>query len=200
MFLLYFAVLQCTSYQPISVADLGWIVNDVKPWYHSVYKISVFPRQPFTPWVRQWKRPFCACVLPKIIYTEIKKQFTYYNYLLTSWRRSHWPRGLRRRSVAACLLGLWVRIPPGAWMFVCCECCVLSGRSLCEELITRPEESYRLWCVVCDLETSWTRRPWPTGGCRAKNQPRNKRPGGYLPGSFSDLKQVLWRETSGTHT
>ena len=38
-------------------------------------------------------------------------------------------------------------------MFVCCECCVLSGRSLCHELSTRPEESYRLWCViVCDLD------------------------------------------------
>jgi hypothetical protein len=37
-------------------------------------------------------------------------------------------------------------------MFVCCECCVLSGRGLCDELITRPEESYRLWHVfVCDL-------------------------------------------------
>jgi hypothetical protein len=35
------------------------------------------------------------------------------------------------------------------------ECCVLSGRSLCDELITRPEEPYRLWWVVlCDLETS----------------------------------------------
>jgi len=42
---------------------------------------------------------------------------------------------------------------------------VLSGRGLCDELITRPEESYRLWCViVCYLETSWMRRPWPTGG------------------------------------
>jgi hypothetical protein len=30
---------------------------------------------------------------------------------------------------------------------------VLSGRGLGDELITRPEESYRLWCVVdCDLE------------------------------------------------
>ena len=38
-------------------------------------------------------------------------------------------------------------------MFVCCECCVLSVRGLCDELITRPEESYRLWrVVVCDLE------------------------------------------------
>jgi len=36
----------------------------------------------------------------------------------------------------------------------------LSGRGLCEELITRPEESYRLRCVVgCDLETSRMRRP-----------------------------------------
>jgi len=31
----------------------------------------------------------------------------------------------------------------------------LSGRGLRDELITRPEESYRLCCVVvCDLETS----------------------------------------------
>jgi hypothetical protein len=45
------------------------------------------------------------------------------------------------------------------------ECCVLSGRGLCDELITRPEESHRLSCVVvCDLETSWMRGPWPTGG------------------------------------
>jgi hypothetical protein len=50
-------------------------------------------------------------------------------------------------------------------MFVCCDCCVLSGRGLCDELITRPEESYRLWCVVvCDLETSRMRRPWPALG------------------------------------
>ena len=68
--------------------------------------------------------------------------------------RSQWPRGLRRRSTAARLLRLWVRIPPGAWMFVCRECCVLSGRGLCDGLITRPEESYRLLCVVCDLEIS----------------------------------------------
>ena len=67
--------------------------------------------------------------------------------------RSQLPRGLRRRFAVARLLRSWVRIPPGAWIFVCCECCVLSGIGLCDELITRPEESYRLWCVVvCDLE------------------------------------------------
>ena len=72
----------------------------------------------------------------------------------------------RRRSAAAGLLRLWIRIPPEAWTSVCCEWCVLSG---CGELITRPEEFYWLWCVgVCDLETLWMRRPWPTWGCCAK--------------------------------
>ena len=59
-------------------------------------------------------------------------------------RRTQWSRGLRCGSAATGLLILWVRIPPGAWIFVCCEFCVLSGRSLCDELITHPEESYRL--------------------------------------------------------
>jgi len=40
------------------------------------------------------------------------------------------------------LLGLQVRIRQGAY-----ECYVLSSRGLCAGLITRPEESYRVWCV-----------------------------------------------------
>ena len=44
-------------------------------------------------------------------------------------------------------------------MSVCCECCVWSGRDLCDRLIIRPEESQ--W----DCESSVMRRPWPTGGC-----------------------------------
>jgi len=37
----------------------------------------------------------------------------------------------------------------------------LSGRGLCDGLITRPEESYRLCCVVvCDLETSRMGAPY----------------------------------------
>jgi len=40
-------------------------------------------------------------------------------------------------------------------------CRLLSGRGLCDELITRPEESYRLCCiVVCDLETSRMGAPY----------------------------------------
>jgi hypothetical protein len=50
-------------------------------------------------------------------------------------------------------------------MFGCCECCVLSGRGLCDELTSRLEESYRRQSVViCVLETSRMGRPYPTVG------------------------------------
>jgi hypothetical protein len=58
-----------------------------------------------------------------------------------------------------------VGLNPARGMNICCECCVLSGRGLCDELITRPKESYRLWCVVLrDLETSRLRTPWSSLG------------------------------------
>ena len=58
---------------------------------------------------------------------------------------------------------------------------MLSGRGLCDELITRPEESYRLWCVVvCDLEASRMGAPYiydisrlrvnVSGGCAYHSQ------------------------------
>ena len=53
---------------------------------------------------------------------------------------SQWPLGLRLLSAAACLLALRVRIPPAACMSVCCDCCVFTGRGICDGLITRPEE------------------------------------------------------------
>jgi hypothetical protein len=97
--------------------------------------------------------------------------------------RSQWPRGLRHRSAAARLLRSWVRIQPGARMFVCCECCVLSGRVPCDALITRPEEFHRVWCVVvCDLEIARMRRPWPALGRSAT--------GIYLNGPLNDQNDV----------
>jgi len=68
---------------------------------------------------------------------------------LTMERRgwSHWPRSLRRVSTAARLLELWVQIHPGAWIFVCCDCCILSSRGLYDGPITHPEQSYLVWCV-----------------------------------------------------
>jgi len=37
--------------------------------------------------------------------------------------------------------------PAGTWMYVSSDCCILSGRCLCDGPITRSEESYRTWCV-----------------------------------------------------
>ena len=53
---------------------------------------------------------------------------------------------LENDPLAFCILALTsLLVPPG----------------LCDELITRPEESYRLWCVVvCDLETSRMGAPY----------------------------------------
>ena len=89
---------------------------------------------------------------------------------ISGLRLSQWPCGLRLRSADSRILRLWIRIPPGTWMSVCWERSVLSGRGLYDELITRPKESYRLWCVVvCDLETSRMRRPRPTGNSCTSN-------------------------------
>jgi hypothetical protein len=54
----------------------------------------------------------------------------------------------KARVCTRSLLGLWIRIPPGAWMFVSDTCCVMSGRGICFWLITRPEQSYRIWCAL----------------------------------------------------
>jgi len=64
----------------------------------------------------------------------------------TFWR-SQWPRVLKRGSAADGLLGLRFRIPPGAWTSICCVCFMSSGGGLCDELITRPEDSNRVWYV-----------------------------------------------------
>ena len=51
-----------------------------------------------------------------ILYVNLSKMFF----------RTQCPRSLKRGSAAARFLRLWFRIPPEAWISVCCECCVLS--------------------------------------------------------------------------
>jgi hypothetical protein len=107
------------------------------------------------------------CTLRIIPKSEYVSSYNYCRLLLTE----SVPVAARSKAqvCAARLLKLLVRIPLQAWMSVCCECCVLSGRGLCGGPISRPEEYYRLWSVVvCDLETSCTRRPWPTGAVAPK--------------------------------
>jgi hypothetical protein len=51
---------------------------------------------------------------------------------------------------------------------------MLSGRGLCDGLITRPEGSYRLWCVlVCDPGTSRMRRLELIKGCKCRIEENN---------------------------
>ena len=56
---------------------------------------------------------------------HLKYVDSYLEWTLRRTCRFLWQRGLRRRSAAALLLRLWFRIPPEAWMPVCCECCVV---------------------------------------------------------------------------
>ena len=73
-----------------------------------------------------------------------------------------------RSKAAARLLRLRVRIPPES-MYICLLCllCVLSGSGLCDGLITRPEEPYRLWCVwvwSCSLDNEEALAHWGLSG------------------------------------
>jgi hypothetical protein len=67
--------------------------------------------------------------------------------------RSLRPRGLRRGRSAERLLGSWVRIPPGAWMFVSCEClcCQVEISETDRSLIQRSPTD----CGVCLNAIKW---------------------------------------------
>jgi len=71
--------------------------------------------------------------------------------------------GLRLGSGVVRLRGLRIRIPPGTWLSVSCKCLVLS---VCVGLITRPMESYRVWCDWVwswnlDNEEDWAQQVFP---------------------------------------
>jgi hypothetical protein len=57
------------------------------------------------------------------------------------------PRYLRRRSAATPseIVGSKTARGMDVCLLCCCECCVLSGRVLCDESIPHPEESCQLW-------------------------------------------------------
>jgi hypothetical protein len=50
-------------------------------------------------------------------------------------------------------------------MSASCECCVLSGRGLCDGQVQRSPTECGV-SKVCDRETSKMRRPRPPRGCR----------------------------------
>ena len=73
----------------------------------------------------------------------ISLDHTFLFFIQMCWLRFRWPCGLRLKHAAVRILGLWVRIPQGARISVCCECCVLSGSGLCDRPISLADEFYR---------------------------------------------------------
>ena len=107
----------------------------------------------------------CTYIL-RLLLNKIRKrlglmplyQIRVYRPVPAAWRSKSWVWGRSLLEI--------VGSNPTAGMDVCLlwVLSVVRLRTF-DELITHPEESYRLWCVVvCDLETSRMRRPWPTLG------------------------------------
>ena len=94
--------------------------------------------------------------------------------LLDALYRSKRPRGLRRRYEAARLLRLWVRIPPKLCMFVCFECCGLSGTGLYEELMNSSRGVPLSVVLRCDLEPP-RMKPWTALGRSATAERERER-------------------------
>jgi len=66
------------------------------------------------------------------------------------------------------------------------------GRGLCDELITRPEESYRLWCVVvCDLETSRIGAPYMYDITNLRVKHGNESQGAVKRGEFFESQRTF---------
>ena len=143
------------NFSPKSDINTSHLIHDIA-YHDQVPK----PRTSFRPWSRCADRDF-PNYLPRTHYPGINFSFIYsgqtseYSKYLTiaptEYLTSLYPLALvpvaARSKEWVCWRSLGELVgsnPTGAWIFVCCECCVLSGRDFYDELITRPEESYRL--------------------------------------------------------
>jgi hypothetical protein len=119
-------------------------------------------------------------------------QWQGYRSGITVRRRSGRPRGLRRRSAAARLLGLRLRIPAREWMSVSCDCYKLSSRGFRDRPIPFPEGYYRLNCV-CVRFRNLGLDPSGTVAPQEKNYRSTRRqhqPSPPIKGSLTDVRCV----------
>ena len=104
----------------------------------------------------------CNCWLPS-------------NFSITILYRSQWTRGLRRRPVAARLVGYWVRIPArhGCLSLVSVVFCRVEASATFRSLLQRSHTE----CDVfeCDLEASEMRRRWSSKGCCAMGEEKSQK-------------------------
>ena len=97
---------QCVNKRELNSIELNYYINMFSP-KHLVFLQTVI-------------RVVVANTIKAVQYNKacLKIPTLTLETLLAHKCRSQWPRGLRRRSAAARLLRSWVRIPPGAWIFV----------------------------------------------------------------------------------
>ena len=96
--------------------------------YSYILNISVFSGTKIT-YDKEFYHYFCSdivcvymCVCVCVWSCRVSK--TEISWCIKIVCRFQLPRGLRRGFAAVLLLGVWVRIPPGTWIFVCCVCYV----------------------------------------------------------------------------
>ena len=92
----------------------------LRPLYHEKYLVPIVQKSATKLYALQIVK-FISIIFILVLMSKI--HIIVLVYYCRS--RSQWPRGLRRRSAASRLLRSWVRIPPGAWLFVvsvvCCQ-------------------------------------------------------------------------------
>ena len=109
------------------------------------------------------------CAVPNMaVFYSYYYYYYYFHYCNLDRSQSQRPCVLRHRSVAACLLGLRVQIPPGHWCLcdvrvMCCQIYHSSRGDLSSVVCL----SRLIECGLpeCDREASILRKPLSTRGC-----------------------------------
>jgi len=99
--------------------ELAFLLNEATGFYSMGYNYCLIKHSAI------WYEAMNS--VPKLYMFRVRIETTISIIQQCWWQ---WPRGLRRGTAAARLLGLRVRIPRGAWMSFSCECCVLWGGDL----------------------------------------------------------------------
>ena len=119
-----------------------------------------------TLWIKKYGHDTILCSTPRCFYRNVMCCKCTWMYMVIFYiatlnnSRSQWPRGLRRRSSAAHLLRLWVRIPPGVWIsVVSVVCCQVEGSAMDWSFVQRSSTD-------CGASLCVIKKPRKRGGYR----------------------------------
>ena len=107
-----------------------------------------------------WRRRLCIALCGDIVLEEALDLSS--DRILNEWMN---PKCIARSFADPGLLRMRVRIPPGAWLFVSCVCCVVRVAATSTDRSLAPRSPTECGVFVCDLETSLIRRPRLEQGC-----------------------------------